>query len=46
MIPKVNDDILYEVWNLFNRQKVPDQNLNKNVARMKRGEFRMMKINI
>ena len=45
MIPKGNDDIIDEVWNVFNCQKVPDQNLNKNVATIQRGEFSMSKIN-
>ena len=28
-IPKCNDKILYEIWNLYRVHKVPDPNLNK-----------------
>ena len=38
MIPTGND-LLYEVWNIYNSQKVPDQKLNK-----KRGNNTKMRI--
>ena len=39
LIPNGNDNITDEVWNLYNSQKVPDENLNKDVATIQRGEF-------
>ena len=42
----MGNNVVDEIWNVYNSQKFPVQKLNKNVATIQKREFNMLKINI